>query len=218
MDPLRISADGAELDRLVADAEGGASSGRVVLGIAGEPGAGKSSFAAALVARGGSSWTAVPMDGFHLADVELRRQALLDRKGAPETFDAWGYAVLLARLGARPDHVVYAPGFERDLEQPLAGAIAIPPTVDVVVTEGNYLLLDRPEWEACREHLSEVWFVETDPLLRLDRLLDRHIASGKAPDAARAWVDRVDGTNAALVRATRSRADRVLDLTSWSAT
>ena len=213
---MRISAEGAELDRLVAEVEGGASAGRVVLGVVGEPGAGKSSFAAALAARGGPSWAVVPMDGFHVSDVELRRQGLLDRKGAPETFDAWGYAALLARLRARPDHVVYAPGFERDLEQPLAAAIAVPRSVEVVVAEGNYLLLDRPEWEACRDHLSEVWFVETDPRLRLERLLARHIASGKAPEAARAWVDRVDGPNAELVRASRDRAARVLDLTSWS--
>src|SRR5438874_1298414 len=106
------------------------------------------------------------MDGFHLADVTLRRLGLLDRKGAPETFDAWGYAALLARLRTQPDEVVYAPAFERDLEQPLAGAIAVPPSAELVVTEGNYLLLDRPEWRAVREQLDEVCFVEVDEGLR----------------------------------------------------
>ena len=222
MESLRISPDGAELDGLVAEVSGSAPRGqRVLVGIAGEPGAGNSSIADALTARGGPAWAVVPMDGFHLADVALRRQGLLDRKGAPETFDAWGYAALLARLRARPEHPVYAPGFERDLEQPLAGAIAVPPSVDVVVTEGNYLLLDRPEWEACREQLDAVWFVETDPRLRVDRLVRRHVASGKSEEAARAWVDRVDEPNAALVRASRdrlsnARTDRLLDLTDWS--
>lgn len=220
---MQVSSDGVELAALAA---GVAAPGRrVLLGIAGAPGSGKSTLATALASLEGPRWAVVPLDGFHLADVELTRQGLLDRKGAPETFDAWGYAALLERLRRRSDHPVYAPGFERDLEQPLAGAIPVAPTVDVVVTEGNYLLLDRPGWRAARALLDEVWFVETDERLRLDRLVARHVASGKTPDAARTWVDRVDGPNAALVRASLSRTDRpgadapdlVLDLTSWSA-
>src|SRR3954454_12928515 len=176
------------LDRLVAEVTARRADGaRGMIGLAGAPGAGEASVAAALAATGGPGWAVVPMDGFHLADVELSRQCLLDRKGAPETFDAWGYAVLLDRLRRRPDHVVHAPGFERDLEQPLAGAIAVPPAVDVVVTEGNYLLLDRPEWRAVRAQLDEVWFVETDDRLRVERLLWRHVASGKSAAAALAW-------------------------------
>jgi len=100
---------------------------------------------------GGSARSAVvPMDGFHLADVELARRGLLERKGAPETFDAWGYAALLARLRSRPAHVVMAPGFDRDLEQPLAGAVPVPPSASLVVTEGNYLLLDEDPWPSVR--------------------------------------------------------------------
>lgn len=213
---LRVSADGAELDPLVAELRLQAAGGRrVLLGIAGEPGSGKSTLAAELAARGGPAWAAVPLDGFHLADVELRRQGLLDRKGAPETFDAWGYAALLGRLGSRPHHPVYAPGFERQLEQPLAGAVVIAPSVRVVVTEGNYLLLDRPEWRAASSHLDEVWFVEADVGVRRDRLVRRHVASGKSPSEAAAWVRRVDGPNASLVRSSRERAGLLLDLTGW---
>src|SRR4051812_24822394 len=102
------------------------------------------------------------MDGFHFADVTLERLGLLDRKGVPDTFDAWGFAALLARLRGAPDEVVYAPAFDRDLEQPLAGAIAVPPDAELIVTEGNYLLVDRPEWRAVREQLDEVWFLEID--------------------------------------------------------
>ena len=108
-----------------------------------------------------------------------------------------------------------APGFDRDLEQPLAGAVPVPPTAPLVVTEGNYLLLDDPSWAAARGCLDAVWHVVCDPAVRLPRLLARHVASGKSTAAARAWVARVDDPNASLVESARSRADRVLDVTGW---
>jgi pantothenate kinase len=179
-----------------------------MIGIAGAPGAGKSTFAARLAAeRGGVH---LPMDGFHLADVTLRRLGLLDRKGAPETFDAGGFAALLARLRAEPPEVVYAPGFERDLEQPIAGAVVVPPDTPLVVTEGNYLLLDRPEWRAVRAQLDEVWFLRCDEAVRRSRLVARHVEFGKSPTDAERWVARVDDANAALVAATEPLADRVV--------
>jgi len=187
--------------------------GRFLLGITGAPGVGKTTLAERLVASAGRVVAHVPMDGFHLADVELVRRGLLDRKGAPETFDAWGYAALLARLRTRPDHVVMAPGFERDLEQPLAGAVPVPPSADLVVTEGNYLLLDAPEWRAVREQLDAVWHLRAvDDDLRRSRLVARHVAFGKSPEAAAAWVARVDDANARLVEACAARADLVLDV------
>jgi pantothenate kinase len=130
---------------------------RRIIGIAGAPGAGKTTYAEGLVAdseRAGVPAAYVPMDGFHLADVALAALGVLDRKGAPETFDAWGYAALLARLRRQPDHVVWAPGFDRVLEQPFAGAVGVGPDAELVVTEGNYLLLDRPEWRAVRAELD----------------------------------------------------------------
>jgi len=208
---VRLSPAGDEL----ADLLPVSSSGRVLLGITGAPGAGKSTLAAHVARLCGG--VVVPMDGFHLADVELVRRGLLDRKGAPETFDAWGYAALLARLRARPSHVVMAPGFARDLEQPLAGAIPVPPSAGLVVTEGNYLLLDDPSWLAARAELDAVWHVVTPDAVRLPRLVARHVAFGKSPADARAWVERVDQPNAALVEAARARADVVLDLAGWGA-
>ena len=181
---------------------------RSIIGIAGAPGVGKSTFATRLSGeRGGVH---LPMDGFHLADTTLRRLGLLDRKGAPDTFDAWGFAALLARLRAQPPEVVYAPGFERDLEQPIAGAVAVPPAAELVVTEGNYLLLDRPEWRAVRAELDEVWFLRGDEEERRSRLVARHIGFGKSPDEAERWVSRVDDANAALVAATAPLADRIV--------
>jgi pantothenate kinase len=186
-----------------------ARTGRRIIGIAGAPGAGKTAYAARLVAESSVPAVQVPMDGFHLADSALVALGLRDRKGAPETFDAWGYAALLGRLRSATE-TVWAPGFERGLEQPLAGAIAVPPDVELVVTEGNYLLLDRPEWRAVRAELDEVWFLDLADDVRRARLVARHVEFGKSPDAAQLWVARVDEPNAALVAASRERADRTV--------
>lgn len=191
---------------------------RTLLGIVGAPGSGKSTVAAALHALSPGSSAQVPMDGFHLADQALTRLGLLERKGSPETFDAHGYTVLLSRLRDRPDHVVYAPAFERDLEQPLANALPVPPAASLLITEGNYLLLDAPGWREARQQLDQVWFIDIDRDIRRRRLIDRHILFGKDPAAAEQWVRRVDEPNAELVVATRHRADRILDLSHWQLT
>ncbi|MFI9544015.1 nucleoside/nucleotide kinase family protein [Streptomyces sp. NPDC052016] len=189
---------------------------RALLGIAGSPGAGKTTLAEHLVRElngTGEPWVAhVPMDGFHLADVELDRLGRRDRKGAPDTFDAAGYAALLRRLReeADGDDIVYAPGFERVLEQPVAGAVPVPPAARLVVTEGNYLLLDTGAWARVRPQLDEVWFCETDEEERVRRLVARHEEFGKGPEEAVAWVRGTDRRNAELVTATRERADLVV--------
>ena len=131
------------------------------------------------------------------------------RKGAPDTFDADGYAALLRRLVEQPDTWVYAPGFERTLEQPVAAAVVVPPSARLVVTEGNYLLLPEERWERARAQLAEVWLVSGDDDLRRSRLLERHVRFGKAPAEAEAWVAGNDDVNAALVLATGD-ADRVV--------
>ncbi|MEU9445219.1 nucleoside/nucleotide kinase family protein [Streptomyces sp. NPDC048304] len=190
---------------------------RALLGIAGSPGAGKTTLAEHLVRAlnaDGPPWAAhVPMDGFHLADAELDRLGRRDRKGAPDTFDAAGYAALLRRLRADTDEVVYAPGFERVLEQPIAGAIPVPPSARLVVTEGNYLLLAEGSWARVRPCLDEVWYCEADEPERIRRLIARHEEFGKDHETAVAWVLGTDQRNADLVTGTRERADLVVPAT-----
>ncbi|MDQ1708623.1 MAG: hypothetical protein QOG49_8 [Frankiaceae bacterium] len=189
-----------------------AGPGRTILGIAGPPGSGKSTLASLLCAEAGAACALVPMDGFHLADTVLEALGLRDRKGAPETFDSFGYAALLGRLRRGDDPVVYAPAFERDLEQPIAGAIAVPAAVRLVVTEGNYLLCAGAGWPAARQQLDEVWYCELADDVRLARLVDRHVRFGKPRAAAAAWVDSVDQPNARLVGATRRLADHIVNV------
>ena len=193
--------------------------GRAVLGITGAPGAGKTTLAESLVAAlaadppdgAGPAWVAyVPMDGYHLADVELARLGRLGRKGAPDTFDAAGYAALLQRLRAGEPSIVYAPAFDREIEQPVAGSVPVFPECRLVVTEGNYLLVGDGQWPAVRQELDAVWFCTVDDALRRERLIARHVRFGKSPEAAAAWVAATDDPNARLIEATRDRADLIV--------
>ena len=186
---------------------------RKLLGLVGAPGAGKSTLAAALLALVGADRAqVVPMDGFHLANVELQRLGRAGRKGAPDTFDSAGYVALLQRLREqRPDgDIVYAPEFRREIEEPVAGAIAVLPTTQLVITEGNYLLHDVGPWAGAAAMLDEVWYVDIDDALREERLVRRHQQFGRSLEEARAWVAGTDAPNARLIAATRVRAHHVL--------
>ncbi|WP_460605050.1 nucleoside/nucleotide kinase family protein [Jatrophihabitans fulvus] len=196
-----------EVRRLMADRR------RVILGITGAPGAGKSTVADALCQRIGPTSAVVGMDGFHLAQAELERLGRADRKGAPDTFDSWGYAALLQRLRTPGDHPVYAPVFRREIEEPVAGAVRVDPHVRLVITEGNYLLLDVDGWSVARSALDAAWYLEPDDDVRVERLVRRHVAFGKDSATARSWVTDVDEENARTVRGSRDGADLVIRLT-----
>lgn len=186
---------------------------RRLLGVAGQPGAGKSTLSARLRAAFGDRCVVVPMDGFHLAQSELERLGRADRKGAPDTFDAAGYVALLRRLRApSPGETVYAPEYRRDLRNGVAGAIAVPADVPLVVTEGNYLLLDEHGFAPVRGLLDACWYVELPEEVRAERLVARHRLFGKSPDAATAWAHGPDQRNADLVAGTRARADLVVEV------
>jgi len=179
---------------------------RRLLGITGAPAAGKSTLAGSLVAALAPEAVLVPMDGFHLATAQLRRLGRLDRKGAPDTFDAAGYLALLHRLRDRAEDVVYAPEFRREIEEPIAGAIAVPREVPLAITEGNYLLY----WNDVRELLDEVWFVDLDEPTRLARLIERHMAYGRTRAEAEQRTYGSDQRNAEHIMATRMNADLIV--------
>ena len=208
MPHVHVSPDGHEITALVE----ALPSGRFVLGLSGAPGAGKSTLAGALATA--YAVPVVPMDGFHRPNAELVAMGRLDAKGAPDTFDAEAYAALLRRLHAGGP--VRAPSFDHRLPDPVSDAIEVPAEAGLVVTEGNYLLLDEPRWHAVRRECDAVWHLVTDDAERVERLVRRHVPTGRSEADAREWVRRVDQPNAEVVEAAADRADLVLDLAHWS--
>ncbi|MBT1542152.1 nucleoside/nucleotide kinase family protein [Curtobacterium flaccumfaciens pv. flaccumfaciens] len=211
-----MSDSGTTVDQAVERAvELAAGSDRTVLGIAGAPGAGKSTLARRIVTAvderlGAGTAVQVPMDGFHLSNAALDALGRHDRKGAADTFDADGYVALVRRLVAADEDVVWAPDFDRRVDEPVAGSIAVPRTTRLVESEGNYLLDDTAPWSALPALFTETWFCAVDDGVRLDRLVGRHMRHGRDHDAARAWAVQVDGVNAARVAPTVIRASRTV--------
>ena len=170
---------------------------RLLLGISGGPGAGKSTFAARLAGELGAAGVAtavVPMDGFHLPDAVLADRGLADVKGSPETFDRAAFEDVLLRL-RDTSRTVLAPAYSRERHAVVPDAIAVEPHVQIVLVEGNYLGL----WPGVREKLDEIWKLELPWETARERLISRRVATGREPAAAAAWVDRVDAANAMAV-------------------
>ena len=191
------------------------------LGLVGPPGTGKSTVAGILADILPMSGIAVageaPMDGFHLSNTVLEELDLRDRKGAPETFDVDGYGALLRRLQEvsrggdeiAEGRVVYAPGYRRDLHEPVAAMHPIA-AKGLVITEGNYLGLDDLAWRAVRTEVDMLVYLDAprDELLR--RLVERHVAFGKDRQEAAHWVRTVDAANIELVESAKTAADMVV--------
>jgi pantothenate kinase len=155
------------------------------------------------------------MDGFHRTTADLEARGWVAERGTPRTFDAEAYVALLRTL--RAGGAARAPAFDRDREEPVPEAILVPAAARLVVTEGNYLLLDQPPWLHVHELLDEVWFLEVPEQLRIERLVARHVRYGREPAAA--WQRATSGSDAAnarLVAGTRSRADLIVDAAEFS--
>ncbi|WP_269854135.1 nucleoside/nucleotide kinase family protein [Streptomyces sp. RPT161] len=188
---------------------------RALLGLAGAPAAGKSTLAQRLV-RGATqrlgvdSVGYVPMDGFHLSTAQLDRLGRRGRKGAPDTFDVHGYVHLLRRLRNVPQHPVYVPDFDRRLEEPVAAGLVVPPTARLVITEGNYLADDGEGWCEVRELLDALWYVDTPPRVREERLLRRHLRGGRTREQAREFIAASERSNAERVERSRANCTRVV--------
>jgi pantothenate kinase len=183
----------------------------VMLGIIGPPGSGKSTMTEALIGAL-SNWSLIQMDGYHLSNAVLLALGRRDRKGSPDTFDVSGFVSLLDRV-RKESGIVYAPRFRREIEEPIAGSLAIDCGSVGVVIEGNYLLHNDHGWSAVAPLLDEIWYVDTSPEECRSRLVARASVTYGPVDGP-AWVDNVDEPNAALVRACRMRADYRLTLES----
>ncbi|MBG6055010.1 pantothenate kinase [Salinibacterium sp. CAN_S4] len=179
---------------------------RLLVGIVGAPGAGKSTIAAALAELLPAA-ALLPMDGFHLPQAELRRLGRRERMGAPDTFDIDGFVATLAAV-RNSCNSVSAPGFDRGIEEPVPGAIVIPQELSTVVVDGNYLLL----WEEAAAQLDLAFFVDVDHDTRIERLVARHERFGKSPEQALAWALGPDEANAVVITATAATADHVIRL------
>jgi pantothenate kinase len=186
--------------------------GRAILGITGPPAAGKSTLAERLRQELGAAAAYVPLDGFHLAHQLLVENGTVERKGAPDTFDAAGYVALLRRLRDPAEGAVYAPRFERDIEDSIANAIPVPPDVPLVITEGNYLLLRSGPWAQVAGLLDEVWYIDLAEDTRLRRLIGRHMEFGRDSAEARDRATGSDQRNAVLVEASRDHASLIVSV------
>ena len=191
--------------------------GRVLLGITGPPGTGKSTVAAAIIeALGPSTGVVVPMDGFHLPRAEIVGTPLMARRGAPDTFDADAFADAIRRIRKDIRTDVSVPAFDHLVGDPIADAITVPAGLRLVVVEGNYLLHPAPGWRAARKQLDAVWYLDSPSDVRRARLESRHRQLGRTAEDAARFVEDSDECNAVVIASTASEADAVFTLNDRS--
>lgn len=184
---------------------------RAILAIAGAPGSGKSTVARLLHEALSDVSIILPMDGYHLSNKELERLGRKERKGAPDTFDVWGYQSLIKRLQHQQEgEIIYAPEFYRTIDEPIAGSLAVSHDIPLIITEGNYLLLSQGEWQHLAHTFDECWFVSTPTHERQQRLIDRHQHFGRSLEDAQAWVENTDEPNAHLIEQNHHDVDIII--------
>jgi len=188
-------------------------SGRFIIGIVGKPGAGKSTLTSHLIANlPKDSVSLVPMDGYHLSNLQLKNLGLSDRKGAFNTFDSNGYVSLLKRINTETDQDIYYPVFHREIEESYAADGVVLANTKIVLTEGNYLLFDKAGWEKVAAELTEIWYININDSVRIERLVKRHEFYGKDKKSALNWATGTDEINAKIVESTAARADVIINI------
>jgi len=198
----------SEIDRFLS-----AGKERIILGIVGKPGAGKSTMTNHIMEYlVGKSVALFPMDGFHFSNKVLVETGRRERKGAPDTFDAHGFTSLLGRIKNETTKDIYFPIFHREFEESYAAEGVIPAGTKLVLTEGNYLLLDSPEWEEVRPLLDESWYLAPRDSIRQERLILRHEKYGKNKEEASKWALGSDEKNAEIVESTKKYATKIVVL------
>lgn len=189
---------------------------RFILGIAGAPAAGKSYLANRLVElinqdAAAEIAVAAPMDGFHRTNYELSQMGIWEFKGVPASFSGDAFIEKLAELKYEGKTVGW-PTFDRAIEEPTPDGTFISPHHQIVIVEGNYLLLDYEPWSKALDLLDTIWFIESDEEIAHSRLLARHIAGGKTPENAEAKIACTDAPNAKIIEDSKVRASKIISL------
>ncbi len=188
-------------------------SGRFIIGIVGKPGAGKSTLTSHLIENlPKDSVSLVPMDGYHLSNLQLKNLGLTDRKGAFNTFDSNGYVSLLKRINTETDQDIYYPVFHREIEESYAADGVVLANTKIILTEGNYLLFDKAGWEKVAAELTEIWYININDSVRIERLVKRHEFYGKDKKSALNWATGTDEINSKIVESTAARADVIINI------
>lgn len=192
------------------------ASKRIIIGVVGLPGSGKSTIAAKFVdtvneRRNSKTALALSMDGFHLAKAVLAQfadpVAALARRGSPWTFDPVGLAVTLQKLRNNPAESTTWPNFQHGVGDPVADAISVNPDTQLIIVEGLYLLHREHGWNL-NGLLDECWYLDTSMDVAMERLVRRHMASwGFSREQALDRLAMNDRLNADIVLQSRERAD-----------
>lgn len=185
---------------------------RIIIGVVGKPGSGKSTLTSYLLDNLlKEKAVLVPMDGYHLSNKLLAEYKKADRKGAYDTFDSKGYSELLKRIKFDNESDIYFPIFHREIEESIVAEGVVPKECKLILTEGNYLLLDKHGWENVKSYLTQSWYIQIEDDLRWSRLMDRSIKYGRSPEIAYKWTHGSDEINAQVVETTQKFADVLLN-------
>lgn len=193
---------------------------RILLGITGVPGAGKSTLAELLMQNINTALNeeraiVIPMDGYHYHNDILIEKGLLPLKGIPQTFDAQRFVNLIQEIASEKMEKLYCPSYDRALHNPVEDSIVIENRHKIVIVEGNYLLFDTDPWKKLADLFTESWFIETPLTTTQERLIERHMRTGRSLEEALSKISSTDAPNAELIMQTRHRATKVITGEEW---
>lgn len=188
---------------------------RFLLAITGIPGTGKSTVADLLMKNTNTVLNeeraiVIPMDGYHYHNDILVEKGLLSLKGIPETFDAQRFVTLIKEIASPKIEKIYCPSYDRSLHNPVEESIVIEDRHKIIIVEGNYLLLDTCPWDELADLFAESWFIETSLTTTKERLINRHVLTGRSFEEALSKISSTDAPNAELIMQTRHRATKVI--------
>jgi len=190
---------------------------RFLLAITGVPGSGKSTLANLLMKNTNKvlkqeSAIVIPMDGYHYHNDVLVEKGLLSRKGIPQTFDAQSFVMLIKEIASEKTEEIYCPSYDRAIHNPVERSIRIENKHKIIIVEGNYLLLDTHPWNELADLFDESWFIDIPITTTKERLIRRHVRTGRSVEEALSKISAVDARNAELIIQTRHRATKVITL------